>query len=53
MKRRTTHNRYVPLFDLLCASVEEGLAYFQAPPAEVKQLMGTYLDHMAGLDVAA
>ena len=53
MKRRTTHNRYFPAFDLLCASVEEGLAYFHAHPAEVKQLMGTYLDHMAGLDAAA
>ena len=53
MKRRTTHNRYFPEFALLCASVEEGLASFQAHPAEVKQLMGTYLDHMAGLDVAA
>jgi transposase len=53
MKRRTTHNRYFPQFELVCASVEEGLAYFQAHPAEVKRLMGTYLDHMAGLDVAA
>lgn len=53
MKRRTTHNRYFPEFTLLCASVEEGLTYFQAHPGEVKQLMGTYLDHMAGLDLAA
>lgn len=53
MKRRTTHNRYFPEFTLLCASVEEGRAYFQAHPAEVKHLMGTYLAHMAGLDVAA
>ena len=53
MKRRTTHNRYFPEFELLCASVAEGLAYFQAHPTEVKQLMGTYLDHMAGLDAAA
>jgi transposase len=53
MKKRSTHNRYFPEFDLLCATVEEGLAYFQAHPAEVKRLMGTYLDHMAGLDVAA
>ena len=53
MKRRTTHNRYFPEFALVCASVEEGLAYFQAHPREVKRLMGTYLDHMAGLDVAA
>jgi transposase len=53
MKRRTTHNRYFPAFALVCASVEEGLAYFQAHPAAVKQLRGTYLDHMAGIDVAA
>jgi transposase len=53
MKRRTTHNRYFPEFDLVCASVEEGLAYFQAHPTEVKRLMGTYLDHMAGLDRVA
>jgi hypothetical protein len=53
MKRRTTHNRYFPQFAMVCTSAEEGLAYFQAHPAEVKQLMGTYLDHMAGLDAAA
>ncbi len=53
MKKRTTHNRYFPEFDLVCASVEEGLAYFQAHPAEVKRLMGTYLDQMAQLAIAA
>ena len=53
MKKRTTHNRYFPEFALVCASVEEGLAYFQAHPAEVRQLMGTYLDHMSGRDLAA
>jgi transposase len=53
LKKRTTHNRYFPAFDLVCTSVKEGLAYFQAHPAEVKRLMGTYLDHMAGLDMAA
>lgn len=53
MKKRTTHNRYFPEFELVCDSVEEGLAYFQAHPVEVKRLMGTYLDHMAGLDIAA
>ncbi len=53
MKKRTTHNRYFPEFDLVCASVEEGLAYFQAHPAEVKRLMGTYLDQMAALAAAA
>jgi len=53
MKKRPTHNRYVPEFDLVCASVEEGLAYFQAHPAQVKCLMGTYLDQMAALAPAA
>jgi transposase len=53
MKRRTTHNRYFPEFALVCVSVEEGLAYFQVHPAEVKQLMGTYLDPMAEMEVAA
>jgi transposase len=53
MKKRTTHNRYFPEFALVCTSVEEGLSYFQAHPGEVKRLMGTYLDHMAGLDLAA
>jgi len=53
MKKRTTHNRYFPEFEMVCDSVEEGLAYFQAHRAEVKRLMGTYLDQMAGLEVAA
>ena len=53
MKRRTTHNRYCPEFAMVGTSVEEGLAYFQAHPAEVKQLMGPYLDDMAGLDAVA
>lgn len=53
MKKRTTHNRYFPAFAGLCASVEEGLAYFAAHPHEVKRLMGTYLDQMAGLVAAA
>ncbi len=55
MKKRTTHNRnrYFPEFDLVCAFVEEGLAYFQAHPAEVKRLMGTYLEQMAALAPAA
>ena len=53
MKKRTTHNRYFPEFDLVCDSVEEGLAYFQAHPAEVKRRMGTYLDQMAQLAIAA
>ncbi len=53
MKKRTTHNRYFPEFELVCTSVEDGLAHFHAHPDEVVRLMGTYLDHMAGLDRAA
>ncbi len=53
MKKRTTHNRYFPEFELVCTSVEEGLTYFQAHPAAVKHLMGTYLDQMAALAPAA
>ena len=53
MKKRTTHNRYFPEFDLVCTSVEEGLAHFQAHPDEVVRLMGTYLDQMVELDRAA
>ncbi len=53
MKKRTTHNRSFPEFALVCTSVEEGLTYFQTHPREVKQLMGTYLDHMTDLPAAA
>ncbi len=53
MKKRTTHNRYVAEFDLVCDSVEEGLAYVQAYPDQVKDLMGAYLDQMAALAPAA
>jgi transposase len=49
VKRRTTHNRYFPAFADLAAAVETALAHFQAHPAEVRQLMGTYLDQMAAL----
>jgi hypothetical protein len=44
--RRWASSYRVPVCSL-CVSVEDGLAYFQAHPAEVKRLMGTYLDHMA------
>ena len=49
MKRRNTHNRYFPAFTDLTTAVDTALAYFQDHPAEVKQLMGTYLDQMAAL----
>jgi len=49
IKRQNTHNRYFPTFATLTEAVETALAYFQAQPAELKQLMGTYLDQMAAL----
>jgi transposase len=49
IKRKNTHNRYFPTFATLTDAVETALAHFQGHPAEVKQLMGTYLDQMAAL----
>jgi transposase len=49
IKRRNTHNRYFPTFATLSEAVDMALAHFQAHPAEVRQLMGTYLDQMAAL----
>ena len=53
VKRDKTHNRYFPSFEALTQAVETGLNYFQHHAAEVKQLMGTYLDEVAGLALAA
>jgi len=49
IKRRNTHNRYFPTFATLTEAVDTALAHFRDHPAEVKQLMGTYLDQMAAL----
>jgi transposase len=49
IKRRNTHNRYFPTFATLTEAVETALAHFRDHPAEVQQLMGTYLDQMAAL----
>ncbi len=53
MKRSKTHNRYFPTFETLIQAVEEGLDHFTAHPAEVKQLMGTYLEEKAACPLAA
>jgi transposase len=53
MKKRTTHLRYFAEFTDLCASVEEGLAYFRAHPEAVKRLMGPYLEQAANCPMAA
>lgn len=53
LKREKTHNRYFPTFEYLIQEVETGLSYFQAHPAEVKQLMGSLLEQAIGLALAA
>ena len=53
IKRHNTHNRYFPAFSDLTAAVEMALRHFQQHPQEVKQLMGTYLDEVVTLAVAA
>lgn len=44
IKRAKTHNRYFATFTALTAAVEDALAHFRTQAAEVKQLLGTYLD---------
>ncbi len=51
-KRSATHNRYVPEFTDLIASVEDALAAFSRQPDRVKALFGRYLKHLADPDVA-
>ncbi|MEP7200923.1 MAG: transposase, partial [Chloroflexota bacterium] len=53
VKHHKTHNRYFPTFDTLIAAVEAGLTHFQQHLDEAKQLMGSYLDEMAGLTLPA
>ncbi len=53
VKRDKTHNRYFPTFDALTMAVEAGLSHFQAQPAAVKQLMGSYLEEHAACSQAA
>ena len=50
VKRGKTHNRYFATFEALQAAVEEALAHYQGLSQEVKQLMGTILDQLAGAD---
>jgi transposase len=49
IKRRNTHNRYFPTFATLTEAVETALAHFRDHPAEVKQVLGSYLEQMAAL----
>jgi len=51
--RSKTHNRYFPTFEDLIAAVTAGLNQFLGAPADVKRLMGTYLDEQADCPLAA
>ncbi len=53
VKRHSTHNRYFPAFADLITAVDTALAYFQTHAEEVKQLMGTHLDDLVDLALAA
>jgi transposase len=53
VKRDKTHNRYFPTFEALSQAVDTGLTKFQNDPAAVKQLMGSYLDQLLELELAA
>jgi transposase len=47
IKRRATHNRYFPKFDILVSTVEEALEYFADHAEHVKSLFSFYLNRMA------
>ena len=53
VKRDKSHNRYFPTFESLIQAVEDGLGHFQAHPAAVKQVMGSYLEEQAACPQAA
>ncbi len=53
VKRHNTHNRYVPEFADLVTAVDTALTYVQQRGDAVKQLMGSYLDELAKLALAA
>ncbi len=53
IKRQNTHNRYFPEFSDLTTAVETALTHFQEHMEAVKQLMGTYLDEVVAMTLAA
>jgi transposase len=53
IKRQNTHNRYFPAFNDLTTAVETALTHFQKHAELVKQLMGTYLDEVVAMTLAA
>ena len=53
MKHRATHNQYFPKFEDLIKSVDEALAHFASRAAEIKNLMGLYVQTLKTLLTAA
>jgi transposase len=53
VKRDKTHNRYFATFAALTAAVDDALAHFRTQPAQVKQLLGTYLDQFLTMPTVA
>jgi transposase len=53
MKKRATHLRYFPEFDLLVQKVEEALLYFAETPSEIKALTGHYCETLGTMAKAS
>jgi transposase len=53
MKQRATHNQYFATFEALVESVDEALSHFSHRAAEIKSLMGLYLQTLQPLPAAA
>jgi transposase len=53
MKQRATHNQYFAIFEDLVQSVDEALTHFSHRAAEIKALMGLYVQALQELPVAA
>jgi transposase len=49
MKGRATHNKYFPTFEDLVQSVGQALAYFAEQAAEIKSLIGLYVETLKPL----
>jgi transposase len=49
MKGRATHNKYFPTFEELVQSVDQALAFFAEQVAEIKALIGLYVETLKPL----
>ena len=53
MKQRATHNQYFSTFEALVKSVDEALRHFSHRAAEIKSLMGLYIQTLQTLSATA